>query len=106
MPDHEVVTELRDFKAEAVRFLASCFDLWVKSDGMRSPQDILRQVMVDMSQHLLLPYTADDLRTTLFQMHPSKFPRLNGFAPLFYQRYWSTLGALVTSLVLNILDSV
>lgn len=60
---------------------------------------------MDMTQHLLKEYTSKEVCFALFQIHPSKSPRPDGFPPLFYQKYWSTLGKFVSQYVLNVLES-
>ena len=38
----------------------------------------MEEVTEDMAQDLLLPYIADEVKTTLFHMHPSKALGPNG----------------------------
>ena len=46
------------------------------------------KVTADMNEHLLQPYSPEEIRQALIQMHLTKTPGLDGFPALFYQRYW------------------
>lgn len=41
---------------------------------------------------LELPFTKDEFREALFQMHLDKYPGPDGFNPRFYQKFWLHLG--------------
>ncbi|KAK9988296.1 hypothetical protein SO802_028535 [Lithocarpus litseifolius] len=43
-----------------------------------------RLVTPDMNQQLLQPYTPEEIKRALFQMHPSKSPGLDGMSPFFF----------------------
>ena len=44
-------------------------------------------VTENMAQDLIRLYVADEVKTTLFQMHPSKAPGPNGMSPIFFQKF-------------------
>ena len=46
-----------------------------------------RVVTEDMAQALTRPYTADEVKTTLFQMHPSIAPGPDGMSSFFFQKF-------------------
>ena len=60
---------------------------------------------LDMNSTLLQPYTSDEVKQALFQMHPSKSPRSDGMSPFFFQKYWHIVGHDVTTVVLFVLTS-
>ena len=62
-------------------------------------------VTEEMAQSLVRPYTEEEVRTTLFQVHPSKSPRPNGISPFFFQNFWHIVGNDVTAAVLSFLHS-
>ena len=59
----------------------------------------------NLNQNLLQPYTPDEIKRALFQMHPSKSPGLDGMSPFFFQKYWNIVERDVTEAVLSILHS-
>ena len=50
-------------------------------------------------------FTAEEVRTALWQMHPTKAPRPDGMSTSFYQKFWDIVGYDVTNMVLNVLNS-
>ena len=60
-------------------------------------------VTEDMAQDLLCPYIADELKTALFQMHPSKAPGPDGMSHIFFQKFWHIVGHDVTTAILSVL---
>ena len=56
-----------------------------------------------MRQSLLLSYSLEEVRATLFQMHLSKLPGPNGMSPYFFQKFWHIMGPNVTSTVILVL---
>lgn len=62
--------------------------------------DIQDRVTDSMNNVMCQPFTADELKTSLFQMNPSKVPGSDGFPALFYQQYWSIIGEKLTEVCL------
>ena len=58
-------------------------------------------VTENMAQDLIRLYVADEVKTTLFQMHPSKAPGPNGMSPIFFQKFWHIVRHDVTTIVLS-----
>lgn len=56
-----------------------------------------------MVTHLLQPYSADEVKAALFQIHTFKSPDPDGFSSLFYHRYWHIVRDAMTTLTLQIL---
>ena len=44
-------------------------------------------VMEEMTQSLVRPHTKEEIRTTLFRMHPSKTPGPDDMSPFFFQKF-------------------
>ena len=49
-------------------------------------------------------FSADEVKTTLFQMGLTKTPGPNGMNALFYQKFWHIVGNDVTNVVLDFLN--
>jgi hypothetical protein len=62
-------------------------------------------VSEESNQRLLQPYTSEEVRVALFQMHPSKAPGSDGMSSFFFQKYWHIVGDSVSTAVLSVLNS-
>ena len=62
-------------------------------------------VTEEMAQSLVRPYTEEEVRTALFQMHPSKSPGPDGMSPFFFQKFWHIVRNDVTATILSFLHS-
>ncbi|KAL9690143.1 hypothetical protein QQ045_010539 [Rhodiola kirilowii] len=56
------------------------------------------------NSQLTAPYTTDDITAALFQLHPYKEPGIDGYLPLFYQKYWQLLKDHFTHCCLQFLN--
>ena len=61
-------------------------------------------VSQDANQKLLLPFSVDEVRVALFQMHPSKAPGPDGMTSFFFQKFWHVIGPSVSIVVLSVLN--
>lgn len=57
-----------------------------------------------MNLALCKPFSADEIKASLFQMHPSKAPGCDGIPAFFYQHYWSLVGDKLTAACLRVLN--
>ena len=62
-------------------------------------------VTSEMNHDLHRPFSNEEVRVALFQMHPSKAPGPDGMSALFYQKYWHIVGDDITHAVLDFLQS-
>ncbi|KAL6211963.1 hypothetical protein ACLB2K_017186 [Fragaria x ananassa] len=58
-----------------------------------------------MNHDLLASYQDSEIKTALFQMHPSKVPGPGGMSPFFFQKYWHVVGRDVCIAVKSFLSS-
>lgn len=58
-----------------------------------------------MNISLLEEFTDDEVKTALFQMHPTKAPGPDGMNSLFFQYYWHIVGSDVSRAVIDYLNS-
>ncbi|XP_062021216.1 uncharacterized protein LOC133737727 [Rosa rugosa] len=97
--------------SEIKRLLMSYFTQVFSTEGV--DRDALNEVIAAtpvkvtdwMNAELTKPYTDEEIRTTLFQMHPSKSPGPDGMTPFFYQKYWNIVSLDVCTAVRNLLTS-
>lgn len=52
-----------------------------------------------MNADILKPYTKDDIKVMLIQMHPSKALGPDGMSLLFYQQFWHIVASDVVVVV-------
>ena len=62
-------------------------------------------VTEEMAQALVHPYTEEEVRNALFQIHPSKSLGHDGMSPFFFQKFWHIVVHDVTSAILSFLRS-
>ena len=63
------------------------------------------RVTGEMNYSLTSPFSSEEVRLALVDMHPTKNSRPNELPALFYQKYWSIVGEDITKTVLNILTN-
>jgi hypothetical protein len=62
-------------------------------------------VTPDINEDLLRPFSQDEVKHAVFQMHPSKSPGPDGMTALFFQKFWHIVGDDVSTAVLDFLNS-
>ena len=60
-----------------------------------SMEAVDKRVTPEMNNALLKEFTVEEVRVALKQMHPIKSQGLDGMSPIFYQKYWETVGPSV-----------
>ena len=75
-----------------VNYFQKLFDSTSEVDTSVVLRMVSPKVTTEMNQGLLVPFSKDKIKTTLFQMHPTKVPRLDGMTPGFYQKHWAIVG--------------
>lgn len=63
-----------------------------------------RVVTPNMNHTLLQPYSPDEVKRALFQMHPSKSLSLDDMSPFFFQKYGNIVGDDVIEALLSVLS--
>lgn len=62
-------------------------------------------VTLAMNNILLEEFTEDEVKTTIFHMHPTKAPGPNSMNPLFFQYFWHIVGHDVSCAIIDCLNS-
>lgn len=63
------------------------------------------KVSDSMNAMLSQPFTAEEISRALFQMNPDKSPGIDGFSPVFYQKFWTHIKEDVCHDILKFLNS-
>lgn len=104
--DAEVVWQTNERRVEeiVVEYYKTLFTSSNPTDFTELVQEVQPKVSATMNHMLLSDFTTDECRRALKQMYPLKAPGPGGMPPLFFQRFWSTCGEVVTKTVLDFLD--
>ncbi|XP_075665500.1 uncharacterized protein LOC142635183 [Castanea sativa] len=89
----------------AVSYFEDVYTLTSPSQIEEVAHLIPAKVTADMNESLIKDFTVEEVQTTLSQMHPTKAPGPDSMSAIFYQKYWKIVGADVTNVVLNVLNS-
>ncbi|XP_024196036.1 uncharacterized protein LOC112199223 [Rosa chinensis] len=84
--------------------------IFASQESNLEAQDVVLQsidvrVTTEMNDSLLAPYTVEEIKEALFQMHPYKAPRPDGMSPFFFQKYWDLVGSEVCHAVISLLTT-
>jgi hypothetical protein len=94
-------------KEELMTLSRNFYENLYSSEGTSGMEEVLASVPVSVSAEMNLmltaPFDSDEVKTTLFQMYPTKPPGPDGFPAHFFQRHWDLCGEEVTKAVLKIL---
>ncbi|KAL5565829.1 hypothetical protein UlMin_028993 [Ulmus minor] len=70
-------------------------------DFDRVTDSIKSRVTPQMNEQLEQVFVADDVKTAVFQMAPTKSPGADGMSAIFYQKFWPIVGEDVTAACLG-----
>ncbi|GAU30590.1 hypothetical protein TSUD_392810 [Trifolium subterraneum] len=89
--DDEVVTGQQSIQEVVRKYFQILFQ---PNGGTHEPvlSLISPRVSAEDNATLVAPITKEEIRITLFQMHPDKSPGPDGFNPAFFQKFWHLCG--------------
>jgi hypothetical protein len=97
-------TEPAEIERIAIEYFAGLFT----SSQPHAIDEVVQEadwvVMQGMNDRLMSPFTHEEVRKALFQMHPSKAPGPDGMSALFFQKYWHVIGTDISIAVLDFLN--
>jgi hypothetical protein len=98
-------TDMGTMESIAVAYFNHLFTSSIPSTVGEVVQYVDPVVTTDTNADLMRPFTYDEVKRALFQMHPSKAPGPDGMTVLFFQKCWHVVGTDVSHVVLDFLNS-
>uniref|UniRef100_A0A803QN76 Reverse transcriptase domain-containing protein n=1 Tax=Cannabis sativa TaxID=3483 RepID=A0A803QN76_CANSA len=99
-------TSENDIAAVAIIYFQNLFS---KYNGGIDVKDALRgcipcRISADENRALLEPFTSEEIKSTLFHVHPLKAPGKDGLPGLFFHKHWDLIETEFTATCLDILN--
>ncbi|KAM1341765.1 hypothetical protein ACFX13_006265 [Malus domestica] len=91
--------------AVIVNYFQKLFDSTGQVDASAVLRTVSPKVMAEMNQGFLVPFSDDENKNALFQMHPIKAPGPDGMTLGFYQKHWPIVGHDIYEGVRSLLSS-
>ena len=85
-------TDLREVEQIAIDYFNTLFTSSRPTAVEEVVQVVESVVTPDINEDLLRPFSLDEVKQALFQMHPSKSPGPDGMTALFFQKFWHIVG--------------
>ena len=95
------VEEEDDIAGVAVEYSENLFKAGTCERVEECLNTVTPKIIPDMQYVLSSTFSADEVKTALFQMGPKKAPRPDGMNALFYQKCWQVVGDMVVNAVLD-----
>uniref|UniRef100_A0A803P2K3 Reverse transcriptase domain-containing protein n=1 Tax=Cannabis sativa TaxID=3483 RepID=A0A803P2K3_CANSA len=77
----------------------------INQDALNHTLDTIpNTVTAEMNDILIRPFTEDEIYSALKTINPDKSPGSDGMSAMFYHKYWSIVGDVVTKVVLGVLN--
>ena len=102
--DGTVIEQQSDIKRMIIQHFSTLFHSSNPNAIEEVVAHIPRVVTEEMNDWLVRDFQPEEVRFTLFQMHPSKAPGHDGMTTFFFQKFWQIVGADVTNVVLSCLN--
>ena len=99
------VEEVEDIAGVAVNYFENLFKARTCERIEDCLNTIIPKINLNMQQVLSSAFSAEEVKTELFQMGLTKAPGSDGMNTLFYQKFWHVVGDTVINAVLDFLNS-
>ena len=84
--------EIEDIARVATNYFDSLFTAGTCSQMEECLDMVMSKVTLDMQQVLSSEFTANEIKTVVFQMGPTKALGPDGMNALFYKKFWHVVG--------------
>ena len=98
------IEEDNQLKGHVAHYFEGLFSSDVQEPDQAVLDNVNPRVSDAMNEFLAKDFTAEEVKTALFQMAPSKAPGVDGFTAGFFQRHWDVLGDDITAAILDFLN--
>lgn len=102
--DGQITDEPEEVRKEIHEFYQDLYQSQGYNDLHQILQVVPRRISDAMNELLAKDFMAEEVKTALFQMAPSKSPGVDGFTAGCFQRHWEVLGGDITAAILDFLN--
>lgn len=89
----------KQIKTIDVEYFSELFSSSTPADIEVSLNHLERTISPEMNESLCRDISQAEIKKAVFSIHPEKAPGPDGMTPLFYQKYWRTIGHHVIKMV-------
>ncbi|KAB2619858.1 hypothetical protein D8674_037424 [Pyrus ussuriensis x Pyrus communis] len=105
----EKIKAIRESKDGMMSVIVNYFTKLFDSMGVVNASKIERLVVLkvtdEMNHGLLMPFSNEEIKEALFQMHPTTAPGPDGMTPRFYQKHWAVVSSDVCDCMRHLLST-
>nr|XP_023924073.1 uncharacterized protein LOC112035482 [Quercus suber] len=98
-------SRIEDVAKVAVQYFENLFSFGIHDRVEECLNAVDHRISPEMLNILSEEFSADEVKTALFQMGPTKAPGLDGTNALFYQKFWHIVGNDVANAILDFLNT-
>ncbi|XP_042962496.1 uncharacterized protein LOC122296768 [Carya illinoinensis] len=103
-PQGRILTKQEDIGSAFTGYFSSLFTTSSPSNYETCLDALETKLSNEMENWLLLPFTREEIYTSVTQMNPLGSPGPDGFPASFYQKHWGVVGEEVCSYALQVLN--
>jgi hypothetical protein len=93
------------FKPIILQYFTDLFNSEINEVDPEVLNKVTPRVTSMMNDNIMAPFSADDVKKAAFSIGDLKAPGLDGLHAIFYKRFWSICGDVITTEVLQALNS-
>ncbi|KAK5834917.1 hypothetical protein PVK06_010597 [Gossypium arboreum] len=102
--DGSVITEEDEMMKMAVSYFKELFTSSRQRDDDNTHEGVSSRISPSMNEQLLREFKVEEIRKALWEMAPTKAPRVDGFHTIFFQKFWHIIGQDVAKFCLQVIN--